>query len=106
MPLCLLHRVSGGIQFTCSADYLWKAIVHDGPKASEIRLSLANQARASSSEKKTNAAPALIYANLLQPEKLSLNQWIPGPSRNGGWGASGGLLGILCYSLPFFFRVY
>mmetsp|Transcript_60937 Transcript_60937/g.100831 ORF Transcript_60937/g.100831 Transcript_60937/m.100831 type:complete len:181 (+) Transcript_60937:718-1260(+) len=31
-------------QFTCSADCLWKAIVHDRRKASEIRLSPTNQA--------------------------------------------------------------
>ena len=59
-------------------------VEHDGRKASEIRLSPANQARASSSQKTTNAAPALIYANLLQPETLSLNQWTPPPSRNRG----------------------
>ena len=41
------------MQFTCSADYLWKAIIPDRRKASEIRLSPANQAPASSFEKTT-----------------------------------------------------
>ena len=37
---CCALSVSGGIQFTCIAYYLWKAIVHDRRKASEIRLLL------------------------------------------------------------------